>query len=105
MPAGKGEGFMARNFRVSVRRENAILHLKLAGDFDGGSAFELLKILEKNCRSMENVIIHTNGLKDINPYGRDLFNKNLRGLIDKHLHLVFIGAHEREMMAKGGKVL
>ena len=105
MPVGKREGFMARNFRVSVRRQKGMLHLKLAGDFDGGSAFELLKILENNCRGIEKVIIHTNGLKDIYPYGRDLFNNNLRGLIEKHVHLVFIGAHEREMMAKVGKIL
>ena len=58
------------------------------------AAFDLLKVLEENCRGIENVIILTNGLKDIYPYGRDLFNKNLHGLIDKHARLVFIGAHE-----------
>jgi hypothetical protein len=59
MPVGEGEGFMARNFGVSVRREKTILYLKLAGDFDGGSAFELLKFLEENYQGIESVIIHT----------------------------------------------
>ena len=80
-----------------------MLHLRLAGDFDGGSAFELLKILEKKCRGIEKVIIHTNGLKDIYPYGRDLFNKNLHALIAKGVRPAFIGAHEGEIMTKGSK--
>jgi hypothetical protein len=59
MPVGEGEGFMARNLRVSVRRKKTILHLKLAGDFDGGSAFKLLKFLEENYQGIESVIFHT----------------------------------------------
>jgi len=73
------------------------------GDFDGASAFDLLKVLRENCRGIESVIIHTTGLKNLYTYGRDIFSNNYRGLIDKHIRLVFTGANKEEIMAKGIK--
>jgi len=36
---------MAANFRISVHRSSDSLHMKLMGDFDGSSAWELLNVL------------------------------------------------------------
>jgi hypothetical protein len=37
---------MATNFKISSHRTESKLHLNLAGDFDGSSAFELLNMLK-----------------------------------------------------------
>jgi len=63
----------------------------------------LLKVLRENSRGIESVIIHTTGLKNLYTYGRDIFSNNYRGLIDKHIRLVFTGANKEEIMAKGIK--
>ena len=39
---------MAANFRILVHKNNKIIHLKLSGDFDGTSAYELINLLKKN---------------------------------------------------------
>jgi hypothetical protein len=39
---------MATNFKISSHRTESKLHLNLAGDFDGSSAFELLNMLKDN---------------------------------------------------------
>jgi hypothetical protein len=38
---------MAENFQILVRRNSENLHLKLMGDFDGISAYELIDTLKK----------------------------------------------------------
>lgn len=58
---------MASNFRISTHRSSESLHLKLVGDFDGSSAFELINVLKKNWNGAYRVFIHTDSLKDINP--------------------------------------
>ena len=48
-----------KNFEISVRRNREGLHLKLGGDFDGISAYELLSVLKTNCNPNSKVFIHT----------------------------------------------
>jgi len=52
--------------------------MKLMGDFDGSSAWELLNVLKKCATGVYRVIIHTSSLKSIYPFGRDTFQENLR---------------------------
>ncbi len=94
---------MAANFRVSVFRKNATLYLKLMGDFDGSSAFDLLNVLEKNCQGIQSVFIHTNGLKNIYPFGRDMFFNNLYTLTGKHIRLVFRGENAAQISPERSK--
>lgn len=94
---------MASNFKVSVCREKDILHLKLKGDFDGASAFDLLNVLGKNCKGVERIFIHTSGLRNIYPFGRDMFHNNLHVLLDKHIRLVFIGVNSEKISPKRSK--
>jgi hypothetical protein len=75
----------------------------LTGDFDGASAFDLLEVLRKNRRGIERVIIDTAGLKEVYPYGRDIFSNNLHRFIDKSIRLVFGGGKEEKIMAKGNR--
>jgi hypothetical protein len=67
---------MALNFRVHSHRRNNDLHLKLRGDFDGSSAYELINIL-KNSDKINKVFIHTTYLDTIYPFGLKVFRNNL----------------------------
>lgn len=78
---------MAANFRISRRRDRSVLHVRLSGDFDGSSAFELLQNIKNDCKGMTKVIIDTNGLRDIDPFGKYMFQKNICVLNDFRLKL------------------
>jgi len=71
---------MASNFRIFVHRNSDSLHLKLAGDFDGTSAFELLDMVKKKGAGLRKVFIHTSSLKTIYPFGLQVFEKSLSEL-------------------------
>jgi hypothetical protein len=87
----KEREFMASNFKISAHRNNVNLHLKLMGDFDGGSAFELINMIKKNTHGVHKVFIHTNCLKHIYPFGRDIFQKNLGDLNGHSISILYTG--------------
>lgn len=82
---------MAGNFRIVVSRERDNLHLKLVGDFDGSSALELINALLENGGSDHCVFIHTNGLKEVHPFGKAVFQRHfpLAGRLNPSI--IFIG--------------
>ena len=67
------------------------LHLKLEGDFDGSSAYELLETLKKYDSDSYQIFIDTNDLKTIYPFGKQVFQKKL-GIYNQQIsNLIFIG--------------
>ncbi len=82
---------MAKNFRVFLQQKRDILHMDLKGDFDGTSAFELLNILKKNCRNVNNVLINTSRLENIFSFGTDILSKNFSELYGLSLQIQFVG--------------
>jgi len=88
---------MAANFRISVHRNSDNLHLKLMGDFDGSSACELLNVLKKSAAGVYRVIIHTNCLKNIYPFGRDTFQESLRQRKDYPVRILFTGENASQI--------
>ncbi|MDY6837733.1 MAG: hypothetical protein SWH78_07150 [Thermodesulfobacteriota bacterium] len=88
---------MATNFRVSPRRKKGHLELRLAGDFDGTSACELLNVLKEKCNGSEKVFIHTTGLRHIYPFGQDTFQNNVYALKGKGVNLVFTGKNAKQI--------
>jgi hypothetical protein len=68
---------MAINFRTIVSREHDTLHLRLEGDFDGSSALELVNALLENGGSVSRVMIHTDGLGEVHPFGKAVFHRHL----------------------------
>ncbi len=92
---------MASNFKILVRRNSHNLHLSLLGDFDGTSACELLNILKKKSNRAERVFIHTSGLREICPFGRDTFEKSLYRLKPQRLDLTFTGKNATKMAPEG----
>ena len=82
---------MASNFQIFSYKTKDSLHLKLNGDFDGNSAYELINTLNEADKGFWEIFIDTNGLKTIHPFGRAVFEKNLSNLNNKLSNLIFIG--------------
>ena len=83
---------MASNFTISVHKDSDSLELKLAGDFDGTSACELPNVLKEKCDGgVTRVAVNTSRLKEIYPFGRDTFQRNLYTLKGKRIRLAFTG--------------
>jgi len=82
---------MANNFKILSHRIADNLHLHLAGDFDGSSAFELLNLLHENLDDTAHVSIHTSNLKKIHAFGRKVFRRNLIKLRIDQSRIRFVG--------------
>lgn len=82
---------MVRKFEISVHRNDENIHLKLAGDFDGISAHELLDMLKRYCSRSSRVFIHTSRLRSIHPSGQNVLHTNLPLLKGQSAELVFTG--------------
>jgi hypothetical protein len=89
---------MANNFKISVHRKDNCLHLKLNGHFDGSSAYQLIHLLQAICRGMNKVLIHTDQIKHIYPFGRSTFLNNIHLLAGKAACIIFTGRNARQML-------
>jgi anti-anti-sigma regulatory factor len=88
---------VASNFQIYSFKTRDSLHLKLAGDFDGSSAYELINTLTEHGKGIYEIFIDINDLKSIHPFGRDVFQKNLRSSSKLYRNLVFIGRNGHEI--------
>jgi anti-anti-sigma regulatory factor len=88
---------VASNFQIYSFKTRDSLHLKLAGDFDGTSAYELINTLAEHGKGFYEIFIDVNDLKSIHPFGRDVFQKNLRSSNKLYRNLVFIGKNGHEI--------
>jgi hypothetical protein len=84
---------MASNFYIFSFKTRDSLHLKLEGDFDGNSAYELLETLKKYGSGSYQIFIDTNDLKTIYPFGREVFQKKLCAFNQEFNNLIFIGGN------------
>ena len=82
---------MASNFRIFIDKNSDCVGLKLAGDFDGTSAYELIYAIKKLPEDTVKLYIYTNGLKTIHPFGLDIFHKFMRTSNGKPAKIVFTG--------------
>jgi anti-anti-sigma regulatory factor len=88
---------MATNFRISVHKNAEHIDLKLIGVFDGTSAYELLHTLAKCSHHTSRIYIDTGCLKEINPFGLQVFQDNLDLLKGAPLELIFAGEYACEL--------
>jgi hypothetical protein len=93
----KGDILMAHNFKILYHRNAENLHLKLLGDFDGSSAWELINGLKKNSFGINRIFIHTNCLKHVHPFGREVFQRHISPPLGKSIRIVFTGEKASEM--------
>jgi anti-anti-sigma regulatory factor len=85
---------MASNFHIISYKNRDSLYLRLSGDFDGGSAHELINTLTKHGTGSWDIFIDTNNLKTIHPFGRDVFQKNLSSIKKQLKNLIIVGANK-----------
>jgi hypothetical protein len=65
--------------------------MKLKGDFDGSSALVLLAALRKSSRDGKRILVDTDGIRHVYPFGRELFQCNFQGLKISSSKISFIG--------------
>jgi len=82
---------MAASFRIVMRENSDKLHLRLTGDFDGSSAFELLEVLKNKAHGVRKVFIHTSGLAEVHPFGLGVFEKRASELKEDLRKIHFTG--------------
>ena len=80
---------MAPNFRIIASKNGNVFHLELIGDFDGTSAFELINVLKECPADNSKIFIHSGGLKNVSPFGEDLFFKMLAPINGRPSRFVF----------------
>ena len=88
---------MASNFKIYSFKTSDSLHLKLSGDFDGSSAYELINTLADYGKGFYDIFINTNDLKSIHPFGRQVFQKRFRTLEKQFNGITFVGRNKQEM--------
>jgi hypothetical protein len=82
---------VSSNFKILLHRNDDNLHMKLSGDFDGTSAYELLNHIGKSCLKFTTIFIHTDCLKKLIPFGLGVFKNNLSNVNAKDTHIIFTG--------------
>ena len=95
---------MAPNFKIFSHQNSDNLHLKLIGDFDGSSAYELIHTLEEYDGNTGRVFIHTCSLSSVHPFGLNVFQKS--GSIKKlSQNLTFTGEYGATIAPQGSNAL
>ncbi len=77
---------MAKNFSITSSFTNGILFLKLDGDFDGASAFDLLIHLKERCAIHNKIVIDTEALERIICFGIEVWKKQqwmIKGIAER----------------------
>lgn len=67
---------MSVNFKMDRNRVRDTLIIKLTGDFDGSSAWELIKTIQESSVGVNRIVIKTNCLNHIYPFGMDTLMHN-----------------------------
>ena len=88
---------MASNFEISVDKKNNGYGLNLVGDFDATSAYELIYAIKKLPDDILRISIHTDGLKNISPFGLDVFHRNMSPLDGQSKKIVFTGNNASQL--------
>jgi len=82
---------MAQNFKISIHRKIDNLSIRLMGDFDGNSAWELINAIRENLNNSKFKQIDTSKLKKVYPFGREVFKSNLLIVKDRRIRIQFSG--------------
>ena len=91
---------MASNFQIFSFKTKNSLHLKLSGDFDGSSAYELLHTLTEHGKGFYEIFIDTNDLKSIHPFGREIFQKKFSAVKKQFNAITLVGRNGHKIAEK-----
>jgi len=88
---------MASNFKILHHRNSDRLYLKLTGDMDGNSAYEIINLLDGNTNGIKEVVIETSCLGTIFPFGRNVFSKNFHKIKNRYADILFTGKKSNQI--------
>ena len=88
---------MALDFAIDTYRNEKRLQFNLVGNFDRGSASQLIEALKENRQDVSVVVIETTGLVHVSPSGKKLFQEKAHTLSDFCYRLVFTGKNAGEL--------
>jgi hypothetical protein len=92
-----GDKKVAQNFKIIIHRSIDNLYLRLMGDFDGSSAFELFNTLKDNLNSTKCILIDTHKLKAVYPFGREVFYYNFSKIKNQRIRIRFVGPNAQHL--------
>jgi hypothetical protein len=92
---------MASNYTIRHHRREGGLHIKLSGDFDGSSAYELKHCLQKALDHETRVIVHTDRLASLPAFGREMFQKQFSVHPQLTSRVVFTGVYAAAIAPEG----
>lgn len=96
---------MANNFKILIHKSETSVHFKLTGDFDGSSAMELIEAFKANANGVSRIFIHTNGLKEIYPFGKNILETNAGSLNSRPVTVVFTGENATRLAPEGSECI
>ena len=82
---------MAHNFRMNIHRRIDKLTIRLAGDFDGSSAWELINTIRENLNNFKFIQIDTGELKMVYPFGREVLRNYMFNAKNTRIRMQFSG--------------
>jgi anti-anti-sigma factor len=82
---------MASNFEIVIEKKSDGVVLKLQGDFDATSAYELIYAIKKLSEEAAKISIYTDGLKSMHPSGLDVFHRYMMPLNSLSTKIVLTG--------------
>ncbi len=88
---------MASNFEITIDKTSDGFGLKLTGDFDATSAYELIYAIKKLPEKARRLDIYTNDLKNINPFGLDVFHRCIKLSGINSAKIVFNGKYALQL--------
>jgi hypothetical protein len=88
---------MASNFGIAIDKKSDGVGLKLVGDFDATSAYELIYAIRKLPEDTGKITIHTNGLKNIYPFGLEIFHTFMNPVDGQSTKIVFSGNNASQL--------
>jgi hypothetical protein len=92
---------MASNFTIQHLRREGGLHINLIGDFDASSAYELKHCLQKALNREKRVIVHTDRIASLPPFGCAMFQKQFSTHPTITSRVVFTGAYAQAIAPEG----
>lgn len=81
---------MSVNFKMDRNKVRDTLIIKLTGDFDGSSAWELIQTLKGSSVGVDRIVINTNCLNHIYPFAMDTLMHNFY-VLNRPLQIVSTG--------------
>ncbi len=84
---------MATNSKIRLRKDGKQIQFLLNGDFDGSMAMQLIGMIHDNWMKGITIVIDTTDLKQLYPFGVEVFQNRLPAAIKKPQNCRYIGSN------------